>query len=142
MPPLDSMKLIAGWSTFMAVVMWALCVLLSLACLICMSSSWPVGRSAGYTALGTTTDLKISNKSKANMRLNALLLLLRGVMGEDHLSPPGIREQPGQQGSPHRRSKGSVNGLSRQRCYLPNLLTWVQDPPHDRGVELTLNVVL
>lgn len=26
MPPLDSMKFIAGWSTFMAVVMWALCV--------------------------------------------------------------------------------------------------------------------
>lgn len=87
-------------------VMWALCVAsldlpdlhdivkhireFQLAC-------W--GVQQGHSIGRQKSDPRISNKSKANMRLDALLLLLRRVMGEDHLKP-GIREQPGQQGSP------------------------------------------
>lgn len=79
----------SGVEHFYAVVMWALCVAFvglldlhefQLAC-------W--GGQQGEQHWETTTELKISNKSKANMRLNALFLLLRGVMGEDRLSPQG-----------------------------------------------------
>lgn len=40
------------------------------------------------------------------MRLNALLLLLRGVMGEDHLNPQGLENSLGSRETPIGGVKG------------------------------------
>lgn len=83
-PPLDPIKFINRVEHFY-VVMYALCVAFLLTCLVCMTllsmhmnSSWPIGDFSRVGALDDKVHLKISNKFKANMRPNTLLLLLRG----------------------------------------------------------------